>query len=243
MHQTLIVSLNFTKTINWFFKSDWLITMLSQGQQRCGKGNMLHVVKAGSALTLTESAFFVLLFLLGLYHSWRTEQREQSLLSRGQISSLETASRLTAARCWAEFVFQRATQSGCLSGGRPQGNVLYVIDYNKDRHMSCWLITPKPSVITSPLWTSVAWKHRINPRSFISLPNVYVRSLLLPRGLIIQSQSFDLQLCPITAGYCGESPAPSSSSAHEASKWCGLGRRGQNAVRWHQASLQEMKSG
>ncbi len=31
--QTLIVSLNFKKIINLFFKSDWLITMLFQGQQ------------------------------------------------------------------------------------------------------------------------------------------------------------------------------------------------------------------
>ncbi len=87
--------------------------------------------------------------------------------------------------------------------------------------MSCLLKTPKPSEIASPFWTSAACKHRINPRCFISLPNVYVRSLLLPRGLITQSQSFDLQLCPITAGYWGESPAPSSSSAQEPSKWRG----------------------
>ncbi len=47
--QTLIVSLNFTKIINLFFKSDWLITMLLQGQQRCWPRNMLHLVKSGSA--------------------------------------------------------------------------------------------------------------------------------------------------------------------------------------------------
>ncbi len=33
--QTLIASLNFTNIINFFLKSDWLITMLFQGQQRC----------------------------------------------------------------------------------------------------------------------------------------------------------------------------------------------------------------
>ncbi len=43
--QTLIEILNFTKIINLFFKSDWLITMLFQGQQR----NMSHLVKSGSA--------------------------------------------------------------------------------------------------------------------------------------------------------------------------------------------------
>ncbi len=48
-HQTLIVSLNFTKIINVFFKSDWLITMLFQAQQRCWSRNMSHLVKSGSA--------------------------------------------------------------------------------------------------------------------------------------------------------------------------------------------------
>ncbi len=48
-HQTLILSLNFTKIINLFFKSDWLITMLFQGQQRCWSRNMLHLVKSGYA--------------------------------------------------------------------------------------------------------------------------------------------------------------------------------------------------
>ncbi len=48
-HQTLIVSLNLTKIINLFIKSDWLITMLFQGQQRCWSRNMSHLVKAGSA--------------------------------------------------------------------------------------------------------------------------------------------------------------------------------------------------
>ncbi len=38
-HKTLIVILNFTKIINWFLKSDWLITMLFQGQQRCWPRN------------------------------------------------------------------------------------------------------------------------------------------------------------------------------------------------------------
>ncbi len=47
--QTLIVSLNFTKIINLFFKSDWLITMSFQGQQSCWSRNMLHLVKSGSA--------------------------------------------------------------------------------------------------------------------------------------------------------------------------------------------------
>ncbi len=47
--QTLIVSLNFTKIINLFFKSDWLITTLFQGQQRCWSRNMSHLVKSGSA--------------------------------------------------------------------------------------------------------------------------------------------------------------------------------------------------
>ncbi len=48
-HQTLIVSLNYTQIINWFFKSDWIITMLFQGQQRCWPRNMSHLVKSGSA--------------------------------------------------------------------------------------------------------------------------------------------------------------------------------------------------
>ncbi len=52
-HQTLIVNLNFTKTINWFFKSDWLITMLFQGQQRCSSRNMSHLVKSGFDLLQT----------------------------------------------------------------------------------------------------------------------------------------------------------------------------------------------
>ncbi len=47
--QTLIVSLNFTKIINLFLKSDWLITMLFQGQQRCWSRNMSHLIKSGSA--------------------------------------------------------------------------------------------------------------------------------------------------------------------------------------------------
>ncbi len=47
--QTLIVSLNFTKIINLFFKSDWLITMSFQGQQSCWSRNMSHLVKSGSA--------------------------------------------------------------------------------------------------------------------------------------------------------------------------------------------------
>ncbi len=47
--QTLIVSLNFAKIINVFFESDWLITMLFQGQQRCWSRNMSHLVKSGSA--------------------------------------------------------------------------------------------------------------------------------------------------------------------------------------------------
>ncbi len=49
MYQTLIVSLNFTKIINWFFKSDWLITMLFQGQQRYWSRNMSDLVKSDSA--------------------------------------------------------------------------------------------------------------------------------------------------------------------------------------------------
>ncbi len=36
-HQTLIVSLNFTEIINLFFKSDWLITMLTQEHVALGK--------------------------------------------------------------------------------------------------------------------------------------------------------------------------------------------------------------
>ncbi len=40
--QTLIVSLNFTKIINLFFKSDWLIIMLFQGQQRCCDHNLRY---------------------------------------------------------------------------------------------------------------------------------------------------------------------------------------------------------
>ncbi len=47
--QTLIVSLNKKKIINLFFKSDWLITMLFQGQQRCWPRNMSLLVKSGSA--------------------------------------------------------------------------------------------------------------------------------------------------------------------------------------------------
>ncbi len=47
--QTLIVTVNFTTIINLFFKSDWLITMLFQGQQRCWSKNMSHLVKSGSA--------------------------------------------------------------------------------------------------------------------------------------------------------------------------------------------------
>ncbi len=45
--QTLIVSLNFRKIINLFFKPDWLITMLFQGQQRCWSRNVSHLVKSG----------------------------------------------------------------------------------------------------------------------------------------------------------------------------------------------------
>ncbi len=45
--QTLILSLNFTKIINLFFKYDWLITMLFQGR------NMSHLVKTGSACSHT----------------------------------------------------------------------------------------------------------------------------------------------------------------------------------------------
>ncbi len=48
-HQTLIVYLNFTKIINLFFKSDWLIKMLFRGQQRCWSKNMSHLVKSVSA--------------------------------------------------------------------------------------------------------------------------------------------------------------------------------------------------
>ncbi len=47
--QTLIVSINFTKIINVFFKSDCLITMLFQGQQRFWPRNMSYLVKSGSA--------------------------------------------------------------------------------------------------------------------------------------------------------------------------------------------------
>ncbi len=47
--QTLIVSLHFTKIIKLFFKYDWLITMLFQGQQICWPRNMSHSVKSGSA--------------------------------------------------------------------------------------------------------------------------------------------------------------------------------------------------
>ncbi len=50
--QTLIISLNFKKIINLFFKSDWLITMLFLGQQRCWPRNMPHLVKSGSASVL-----------------------------------------------------------------------------------------------------------------------------------------------------------------------------------------------
>ncbi len=46
-HQTLIVILNFTKIINWFLKSDWLITMLFQGQQRCWLWNTSHSAISG----------------------------------------------------------------------------------------------------------------------------------------------------------------------------------------------------
>ncbi len=48
-HQTLFVSLNYPKIKNLFFKSDWLITMLFQGQQKCWPRNMSHLVKSGSA--------------------------------------------------------------------------------------------------------------------------------------------------------------------------------------------------
>ncbi len=52
-HQTLIVSINFIKAINVFFKSDWLITTLFQGQQRCWSRNMSHLIKSGFALLQT----------------------------------------------------------------------------------------------------------------------------------------------------------------------------------------------
>ncbi len=57
-HQTLIISLNFTKIINLFFKSDWLITMLFQGQQRCWPRNMSHLVKSGSASPWANKLFY-----------------------------------------------------------------------------------------------------------------------------------------------------------------------------------------
>ncbi len=38
-------------TFDLYFKSDWLITMLFQDQQRCWPRNMLHLVKSGSALS------------------------------------------------------------------------------------------------------------------------------------------------------------------------------------------------
>ncbi len=39
------------------FKSDWLITMLFQGQQRCGSRNMSHLVKSGSVCSRSSFQF------------------------------------------------------------------------------------------------------------------------------------------------------------------------------------------
>ncbi len=61
--QTLIVRLNFTKIKNLLFKSDWLITMLFQGQQRCLPRNMSHLVKSGSA----RLSAFLITFSWDLY--------------------------------------------------------------------------------------------------------------------------------------------------------------------------------
>ncbi len=65
-HQTLIVILNFTKIINWFLKSDWLITMLFQGQQRCWPRNTSHSAISGCAdghnNRCVSSALFQLFF-------------------------------------------------------------------------------------------------------------------------------------------------------------------------------------
>ncbi len=59
--QTLIVSLNFRNIINLFFKSDWLIAMLFQGQQRCLSRNMSHLVKSDSAHSLLSSSGIILI--------------------------------------------------------------------------------------------------------------------------------------------------------------------------------------
>ncbi len=59
--QSLIVSLDFRKMINLFFKSDWLIAMLFQGQQRCLSRNMSHLVKSGSAHSLLSSSGMILI--------------------------------------------------------------------------------------------------------------------------------------------------------------------------------------
>ncbi len=61
--QTLIISLNFTKIINLFFKSDWLMTMLFLGQQRCWLRNMPHLVKSVSAV-VTASPLVCIIFLI-----------------------------------------------------------------------------------------------------------------------------------------------------------------------------------
>ncbi len=59
--QTQIVSLNFRNIINLFFKSDWLIAMLFQGQQRYLSRNMSHLVKSGSAHSLLSSSGIILI--------------------------------------------------------------------------------------------------------------------------------------------------------------------------------------
>ncbi len=81
--QTLIVSLNFTKTTDLFFKSDWLITMLFQGQQRCWPRNMSHLVKSGSASsTLLKHVMFQWDFTQSELNK-RQKTRQMHIVSHG----------------------------------------------------------------------------------------------------------------------------------------------------------------
>ncbi len=65
--QTLIGRLHFTK-INWFFKSDWLIPMSFQGQQRCPWRE--HVALGKIRFCVCEGSRVILL-TLDEHRSWR----------------------------------------------------------------------------------------------------------------------------------------------------------------------------
>jgi len=54
-HQTLILSLNLTSTVNLSPNSDWLIGMLFQDLQRCWSRNMLYLMKSGSPSSWQEA--------------------------------------------------------------------------------------------------------------------------------------------------------------------------------------------